>query len=462
MQTATLERSAVESNRVRDFERYLDNQRFEEKTDIGERLGYHIQALLRYEMREGAAYCLTDTKERPFHDQTLAAMEAGRWKFTDENAFEAERLRLEYEESLLVDALGRGELDGNILVKVSKVPDAVVEGTASVNGYRRDLLRSFVRIYYRDPGNGLACVLFSLDGNSKAGLRGAGRVIGMQLHERASEELLGDAKVTNWESDDIETQIALFKERIISEYDKGVYEETGKRTYAGSEFTDRASALQVIENHPDLFEEHWAAISAVQGRALKAELKEAYLEDTRRKTAAAIKLREYGEDITSIGDDAVAAEATSKDYGRECSTNGMNQTEKSVEKGKEIEMTCPFCGMKTKGDPCAAILECNKCGARVENGKVVSEGNSRVHDGAEATDSSTKTVKEPETSRSRPESTELQRGAEAKIAQRLFGERAVIYTRVVVGNKETNILDKKTGRMLAKNIDLFAIGSRRS
>lgn len=460
MQTATLERPVVESNRLRDFERYLDNQRFEEKTDIGERLGYHIQATLHYEMRGGVAYCLSDTKERPFHEQTLAAMEAGRWKFTEENAFEAERLRLEYEESLLVDALGRGELEGNVLIKFSKVPDAVVDGSASVNGYRRDLMRSFVRIYYREPGDGVTCVLFSLDGNSSKGLQAAEKIVGMQLQGRPSEEVLAGSRVVSWESDDIETQVALFKERIIKEYDDGAYEETGRRTYAGSEFTDRASALQVIDNHEDIFEEHWAAVSAVQGRALEAELKEEYLEDTRRKTAAAIKLREQGEDVASIGDEIVATEATSKEYGRECSTNGMNQTEKSVEKGKEIEMTCPFCGKKTKGDPCAAILECTKCGARVENGKVVSEGDSRA-DYAETTDDPRATSKSLEARRTRSESTELQRATEVKIAQRIFGERAVVHTRVVVGNKETNIFDKKTGRMLAKNIDLLAIGLQR-
>lgn len=453
MQTATLERPAVESNRLRDFERYLDNQRFEEKTDIGERLGYHIQATLRYEMRGGAAYCLSDTKDRPFHEQTRAAMETGKWKFTAENAFEAERLRLEYEESLLVDALGRGELDGTVLVKVSKVPDAVVEGTASVNGYRRDLMRSFVRIYYKTP-EGILCTLFSLDGNNQAGLTAVGNVIDMELASRGSEAVLADAKLLDWHSDDMETQVALLKERMIKDYDDGVYAETGKKTYAGSEFTDRASALQVIDNHPDLFEEHWRAVSEVQGRLLDAQQQEEYLEETRRKTAAAMKLREQGESVGSIGDESVATEAASNDYGRECATNGMNQTEKSVEKGKEIEMTCPFCGQKTKGDPCAVILECTKCGARVENGKVVSTGNSG-HGSESASEGAAADIakgKKPSVETAvTNERTETTANA---MVQRLFGKHAILRTRVVVGNKETSVFNKVTGQTLARNITL--------
>ncbi|TXG76050.1 hypothetical protein E6P97_04315, partial [Patescibacteria group bacterium] len=155
--------------RERAHRNYEENVRFEEMTDIAERLGYPIDTTIRYEMYGGAAYALSDTVHRPFHNQTLLAMQRGRTLFTGDQAFEAERLRLEHEEALQVDAFGRGDLAGDVLVKLSKVPDAVVEGRTSIKGYRRDLMRSFVRLYYRD-GGGVVCRLFTLDGNSQKGM----------------------------------------------------------------------------------------------------------------------------------------------------------------------------------------------------------------------------------------------------------------------------------------------------
>ncbi len=445
----TRERSLFQTRQQETDERYIENQKFEEKTDIGERLGYHIDTQLHYVMRGGAAYCLTDTKHRPFHEQTEEAMETGRWKFTRENAFEAERLRLEHEEALLVDAFGRGELEGNLLIKVSKVPDAVVAGTASVDGYRRDLMRSFVRLYYRTSRGTVSCRLFSLDGNSEGGFREIEQVIRMRIVGRASEDVLGDAALLNWQTDDMETQVELLAETIKALYDEGLFAETSRKTYAGSEFIDRTNTMQVIDKHTDLFSEHWRAISEVQGRALSSKDKETFIEDMRRRTAAAIKLRENGNAVSSIGDASVAREALTGEYGRECATNGMNQTEQHAEMGKEVDMTCPFCGLPTRGDPCAAVLECTQCGARVEHGKVVSEGIGRA--------AALKVLSENylvQNDEYRPfEIFTGKRATDAEQrARRLYGERAMLVSRVVIGDKLTHVVDRFTGEMIATNV----------
>lgn len=380
MQTTTIETlHPAAIVRQREAERYVENQRFEERTDIGERLGYHVAATIHYEMKGGAAYCLTDTKHRPFHEQTGQAKEAGRWKFTGVNAFESERLGLEHDEALMVDAFGRGELSGNVLIKVSKVPDAVVNGTASVDGYRRDLLRSFVRIYYKERGGMVSCLLFSLDGNNKAGLQNIASLAHMDIAGRPSEVVLSDHTLLDWQSDDLEAQVQMLGEEIKLRYDEGVLAETGQKTYAGSSFTDRTTALQVIEKHNDLFEEHWRAISEVQGRVLSADDKEAFLEDMRRKTAAAIKLRENGATVGSISDGAVASEAASGDYGRECATNGMNQTDQAegaLEKDWKRKTNCPICGAQDvwaekKGETIKGLdcgCELDVCTGRVRKG----------------------------------------------------------------------------------------------
>lgn len=449
--TTTLDRAGYV--RSRSLERFLENQRFEEKTDLSERLGYHISTSIDYEMIGGSAYALTDAKHRPFHEQTLAAYETGRWKFTGNNAFEAERLRLENEEALLVDAFGRGELPGNILIKFSKVPDAVVDGTASVNGYRRDLMRSFVRIYYMTGEKTLSCQIFSLDGNSATGLKNIEPLIGMRLHGTESEKALGQHTLLDWRSDDLSAQIELLKEEIIFRYDEGVLADTGQKTYAGSSFNDRANALQIIEKHPDLFDEHWRAVSGVQTRILSESDREDFLEEIRRKTAAAIKLRESGSSVDSIGDASVATEAESGEYGRECATSGMSQAELS-EIGKEINMTCPFCGLSTKGDPCAVILECDKCHARIEYGRVASKGIGRA---------AARQALKPKTTQSFGAAIEkntpikgVEASRELSAIKHLFGEYAILRSRVAFGNSVTDVIDRRTGRSIQQDFSLTA------
>lgn len=424
-----------EQRRLLDYEK---NKAFEEKTDIAERLGYPLNTTVHYEMHGGAAYCLSDTIHRPFHDQTRQTMVTGEWKFTGENAFEAERLRLEHEESLMVDALGRGELSGNVLVKVSKVPDAVANGTASVDGYRRDLLRSFVRIYYRTGKDGISCYLFSLDGNSTAGFQRVENLVNMKLADRPSESVLADGSLFDWQSDDLATQVELLGEEVRLRYDEGVFGDTGRQTYAGSEYTDRANAFQVIEQHLDLFNEHYRAICDVAVRALSTRDRKHFLETMRKQTAAAIKLRSQGTYVESIGDGLVAAEAEAGEYGRECATTGMDQVQQAGS-DKEITMTCPFCGLPTVGNPCAARLVCDRCSAEVASGRVVSKGIGRQ--------AALRRLQQQSSAEEQTNVVALDTKKKKEAFARQFGANATVRTVVRVCDASETVTDKYTGEV---------------
>lgn len=444
MQTLSTESqvSAIETRRQLDFERFLDNQRFEEKTDLSERLGYHIHTTIDYEMRGGFAYALSDTKDRPFHERTQEAYEIGKFKFSGENAFELERLRLENEEALLVDAFGRGELPGDVLIKFSKVPDAVVDGTATVNGYRRDLLRSFVRIYYMTGEDKLSCLIFSLDSNSAAGFKEVESLVGMKLAGRSSEEILGDAKLLNWQSSDLQTQVEVFAENIILRYDQGIRAETGRRTYAGSGSSDMENALAVVDKHSDLFEQHWLAISEVQGRVLSNKDREDFLENVRRKTAAAIKLRENGTTISSIGDEDVAAEAQSGEYGRECATNGMNQTEDLTKDWEKLVKSCPICGkpnvVATKtGDTITGDCGCwsNVCTGAFGRATLQKKPRPTVQTATE--------VRKPAKAETFDE----------KNIKQIYGDTAQVQRRKAFGDEIFSVVDRQTGDVLNPDLN---------
>lgn len=322
--------NTIETIRNRGYERYEAARRFEEMTDIAERLGYPIDTTISYEMRDGAAYARSDTQDRPFHNQTLLALQRGQGNFTGDQAFEVERLRLEHEEALMVDAFGRGELDGSVLVKFSKVPDAVVNGETSIKGYRRDLLRSFARIYYKTE-QGLDCRLFTLDHNSPAGMRAVGELLGIDTLD-GSERVLADSSVIA--TSEPEMLVDELVERAKLVYDDARYRETGERSYAGSQFVDKQNAMNEITNQSFLVDSHMQAIADI----VRLGRGEEYLEQERKNTAAAIKLASQGVRISSNSDGAVSAEVASGNYDRECATgsaantdNGMNQAAKKME-----------------------------------------------------------------------------------------------------------------------------------
>ena len=362
--TAFLFMTTQELVRERAHRNYEGNLRFEEMTDIAERLGYPIDTTIHYEMRGGAAYALSDTVSRPFHSQTLLAMQRGTELFTGDQAFEAERLRVEHEEALLVDAFGRGELDGDVLVKFSKVPDAVVQGDTGISGYRRDLLRSFVRLYYRADDGTIACRFFSLDRNSQQGVAAIGDLLGIDTLQQ-SEQVLAASNVIDTQGMRPDDYVDELVARVKLVYDDAHCRETGERSYAGSIYVDQRNALQEVVSHAHLVSEHMAVIAEIarQGRG------EAVLEAERQKVAAAIKLASQGHRVDSVGDASVAVAVESGNYGRECATaqTGMNQSqEMNTQENIWRHGECQVCFARTMVGSCAV---CALCAAADDRGE---------------------------------------------------------------------------------------------
>ena len=346
MQTIT-----IEQRREQDYERFEANRRFEEMTDIAERLSYPIDTTIQYEFHDDALYATTDRVERPFHNQTFQAMQAGELQYIGDQSFQRTRLRLEHEEALLCDQLAAGMLGGNVMFKFSKVPDAVVEGRTNINGYRRDLHRSFVRMYYTTD-TGVNCRLFTLDHNHTEGVKRAGELLGIDA-TLPSEEVLAAHTTLNVPGDP-EEFVARMTERVIEAYDQAMFMDTAKPTHAGSYFLNEQDAMSAITTQPQLLQQHMDAITSIMARGLGEES----LEHERRKTAAAIKLATEGHDVSSSGDSSVAAEVASGDYGRECATpNGMNQAAQSAE-NKWSPGECQVCFAKTMVGSCAVCASC--------------------------------------------------------------------------------------------------------
>ena len=349
---------SIETKRQHDYERFERNRYFEESTDIAERLGYPIDTVLSYSLRDGALYANSDTEDRPFHQVTAKAKQAG-WRFQGDQAFERLRLAHEHDEALIADQLAAGKVDGNVMIVLSKVPDAVAENKTTIQGYRRDLLRSFVRVYWQTP-EGLDCRLFSLDHASKTGLDQVGELLGIAT-SRSSEAVLADRQILRVTGD-----LELFVDELTRStkrlYDVAMQRETGVRTFAGSRYLDQRDALTVVQSQKSLLKEHMAVINGSHDHT--------ELESHRERIAAAIKLAVEGYVVESIGDNSVSKEVEQGNYGGECASaaavamNGMNQARQMENVWSMGE--CQVCFTRTSVGSC---MVCAKCAAADDHGE---------------------------------------------------------------------------------------------
>lgn len=419
-------------------ERYEQNRRFEEMTDLAERIGFPIETTISYQLRGGSLYALSDTTSRTFLDQTHQAMQEGKYLFSGDQLFEATRRAHEYYEAIDAEQLARGLLGGNVMVKVSKVPDAVVDGTTSIKGYRRDLLRTFVRMYYEDDGF-VRCKLFSVDHNNQEGLDRIGTLIGLQLTGRGSEDILADKQIFDVENPD--AFVRELSERSIAVYDEAVYEETGVPTRAGSLYIDQSDAQTAVESQPHLLQSHFDAISTIVGMGLNLQAQEDLLEIERKRTAAAISLAARGFVVTSSSDGSVSAEVSNGNYSRECAIatqNAMQQGEADLTKDwiKVVEH-CPICGKsKVLASKNGEIIT-GSCGCSLN---VCTGEYTRI---------------QPMTSKPSPIDQSVEKKPSTRQAvKRLYGETAILRTQSVIGGAVHTITDTSTGTVLNSSSDL--------
>lgn len=354
--TQIQDRESIEQRRRDAYEQFELNREFEEKTDIAERLGYAIDITISYRMKGGKAYCVSDTQDRPFSNQTFLALQRGRANFTGEQAFEAVRLSHEHDEALMVDEFGVGALSGNVLMKLSRVPDAVVAGTTDIKGYRRDLLRSFVRLYWREDDM-VHCRLFTLDQNDARGIQMAGQMMNIGTNQ-SSEDTLAEYSLVDVPDSPREFVFGL-TESIKKAYDESILATTGRVTHAGSLWNEQSDAMAAIDGQEYLFREHMAALRAIRKMGLNSEAEEGLFEIERQRVAAAIKLASRGETVGSISDSAVTAEVESGNYERDCATtseNGMNQSQTNQNVWRDGK--CVVCFREVRVGSCGVCRAC--------------------------------------------------------------------------------------------------------
>jgi hypothetical protein len=356
---------------------------------------------------------------------------------------ELERNYIEYDEygAELHLATG-GPEDPDILAVMTPIPDAVVAGI-DLGAYDKKRMKMLVRIYTRTP-NGLEATSLSLDRSDRAGMQAIARRFGKEIPDDASSEDILAMRFWGW-SDEFEEDAPTDIRKI---YDSELRKQFGGEWYAGRQDKKIIDARNFVEAQTDLIQEHMEIINFILEFSDPAHRK-AELKAARYNFAAALSRRQRGEtDAASLSEAGDQARTNGEEYSNDCPDGDDMTAEESLNslglaKKGEIEMTCPHCGFKTVGDPCATLLKCNVCAATVKNGKLVDKGIGRKGVLAQ------KTAKHMQ-AYGVENSSQKKSVSKQELIKARYGEHVHVKDEVGVMTAHTVIYDRRSGAIIDK------------
>ncbi|HET8689965.1 MAG TPA: hypothetical protein VFL81_00830 [Candidatus Saccharimonadales bacterium] len=427
----------IEAQRQADFEAFeYQRNRTDELTEASEKLAAPMYN--QFEYRRGP------DGELYFEGQAIGEVfETGvriAEALTAENPqfyVELVRRHLEYDEYLSMKAIAYSEGDRPaIMVKISPIPDAVVQGLVDLNAYDRERKKTLVRVFERTE-EGLRATSVSLDRSDRDGLRAVAELFGETISDDDSSEdiLFKSMYAEPWQfADDVELP------RLVRRtYDKVLEDKYGGRWLGGRQDARQTEALQFIESQSDLITEHMTII-----RQLKNDhASRGRLERARHNFAAALDRRLRGEaDAGSLDEAGDIAISRGQTFESDCPT-GTNATANSLsalgignKKQVSISKHCPICGAANVVTTIEGEIISGSCGCKKEicTGKI----------------SSTKRldVLSPLANHKVTEKPVLP--TKRKLIRQRFGEHAMVKTQTTIGGADKLVVDKRTGQVIAK------------
>ena len=439
------QREQREGTRAAEFE--VINELHEIATDVAERLGYPMNHLIDYDVIDGQAWCTTATIPQPMVEITRSAVRDGHSKYHGESEFQNKRLKLEDEEAHVFDQMLRGEILGNVLVVETPIPDAVRRNPGVVKGYRADLARSLVRIYYITDDGRARCRMFSIDQSDPDVLMHAARELNVPIDQwRGSEDMLGRRGIFSMSSVK-DSDIADLASRVINQVDALLLSKTGHVSYAGSRFSNAEDALSMVKRNQHLLEECRQNLRIIKASGLSAEAKAERCNEEMKQTTSAIHASIDGHAVESSSDGIAGDYAARNNYEADCPTGPSALENALSHASKEVSMTCPQCGLTTVGDPCGFRIVCSQCDAEVRGGKLWNKGIGRT--AAHARNAQKKLFGSDAIQPLHQKKRDHTNVSHAEIT-RQFGANAIIRTEFIIGGKDTLVVNKLTHQVYAK------------
>lgn len=445
----TLEHPRIDKREQEFYALELERLKTDQVTEASERLNGAMENVFEYELRNDDFY---------FQDQALKPIFIRGIKNTEEIVkhqpqFGVELLRRHIELQQLMEQIEiRRNVDWSnplVLVHISPIPDAVLHDDIDLNAYDKQRKKVMIRI--TEPTiDGVKVTSMSLDGNDRVALQAVGDFFGVNIADDASsEDILAKHFLAEKSQFNGERPAKIIRER----YDEAMRLQYGGEWYAGRRESKVLDTKQQIERYPSIIEQHVDEIWQLKKRlGSNFRFSQEYQDLTYNFLAAIEQSDKRGRAIGSISAAGEVARSAGVEYAKSDCPTGLVETAEQALEAQGINAllewhhgTCRVClqsGMVGACEVCRSCEDADNRGISLE--LIHAQALRRV-----ASDKKEITREDDEHKASRAKEVAL---GISKQVKRLFGERAIIKSRIEVGDEVTEIVDSRTGEVIVASV----------
>lgn len=324
-----------------------------------------------------------------FHDSIIDAKRIS--VETPALSFELRRRSVELGEYEAMLAMCRGELP-NTMIVVSDFPAELMNAAEDVGGYNVTRKQTMLRVLSVSSGK-LMMHSQTLDGSDRQALEAIyvdcdavpqdGELLGQRIHIDVHPE-----------------DQSMMTDRLTGIYDRHLTRQHGGEWYAGRPEANRDTYSFVRRQHQlinrfvtaelsggasDWDKYNMAALMTKRFAEARQAGEYAFDDDAViQQFMGGVMTQSLDWELQRAGDEARDAGTTFSGCGASAKATSTeqqlteagygNQSESSEASTGKKHMSCPFCTAKVYDDPCARVLKCYDCKAKVVDGQVVSKG----------------------------------------------------------------------------------------
>ena len=446
----THERSVETTRHEREF-MVLERERLktEQITEASERLNGAMENVFEYTYRDNDFY-FQGQALRPIFERGIVATEEI-VKTMPQFSVELLRRHIELKQLNEQVALAKNVDWQNplVLVHLSPTPDAVLNDGIDLNAYDKDRKKIMVRI--TEPMvDGVKVTSMSLDGNDRIALQAVGDFFGVSIPDDASsEDILAMSFLAEKSQFDGERPAKVLRKR----YDQAMKMQHGGEWYAGRRDSEVITTLQKILRYPDLVEAHVDEVWSLKkklGRNFR--FSDEYEQATYNFLAAIGQSYDVG---ASVGDLAIAGEAARQqgvEFGKsDCPTADIKTAEQALELqgiGQNEQWHYGICRVCLGAGQVGACEVCYSCEAADNRGISLD----LIHARALRRIAAEKRAKEPGLTGEQVHKAKESAGQATKTVKRIFGEFAILKSRITLCDSVTDVVDSTTGEVIVASV----------
>ncbi|HET9412013.1 MAG TPA: hypothetical protein VFO38_04140 [Candidatus Saccharimonadales bacterium] len=318
MDTAVMQRKAIERRRQAEFEAYqhweYQRRQYDEITDVAERVRAPLAVTQEFDLTPNGLVSARGEPLLPIIEdgiadaKRMAAMQPD-WQV------EYERRLIDRDEYYALETLATHQEGQGAMVSYWLIPDAVRSGS-NLPGYNRDRLKMFTRVAVPTQ-RGIAIKYHSYDLSYKPGLVAMDQALGSTFDtSRSSEQVARERRYLPW----VGATVDGIDEMLRHAYDSALARDKGGEWSGGRPPLATQDVIGFISEQKDLLGNHMAELTKIFSLTLDPYERNRLMEPHRYNLAAAIDDLLHGKKVTTAVEAGDNARSEGRNLDRDCPT----------------------------------------------------------------------------------------------------------------------------------------------